>query len=412
MTKTITLEQLQRVTLKCQGLGGALAFGQGKKAVLAALERLGYVQIDTISVVERAHHHTLWTRVPGYKNEYLEQLVDERKVFEYWFHAASYLPMINFRYALPRMLQFKEKESFYHKHVDPKTLRYVYDQIRLDGPKKARDFQSSRQQSGTWWNWKPAKVALEKLFMQGDLMICGRDGMEKRYDITERVLPSTVNTSEPTPSALAEHLVRTYLRAYGVTTIKQITHLRTGKELKKNAGEILQAMLEDKTIQQVDIDGMPTLYVLSKLLENTIEEPSHNVKLLSPFDNAIIHRDRTEQLFDFNYRLECYTPKEKRQYGYFCLPILLGNKFIGRIDCKAHRKREELEILHLHVENTELDTDIWLDHFIEAAVRFANFNNCKSIKLTKVSPKAMAKTIKQAFNRNGGRYLSVSRYRA
>lgn len=393
------LKQLQRVTLKCQGLSSALAFGNGKKAVLSALEHLGYIQIDTISVIERAHHHTFWTRVPDYKGDYLGQLVDERKVFEYWFHAASYLPMTDFRYALPRMLHFKRGESRYYRKVDTQTLTYVYDRIRLDGPQKARDFQSSNKKSGTWWNWKPAKIALEKLFMQGDLMICGRKGMEKLYDITERVLPDTVNTSEPTPQEFAEYLVKTHLRAYGVTTIKQITHLRTGKELKKNVEKVLLAMLEEKTVQQVDIDGASTMYVLRELLENTIEKPSLNLRLLSPFDNAIIHRDRTEQLFDFNYRLECYVPQEKRKYGYFCLPILLGDKFIGRVDCKAHRKSGEFEILHLHIENLDLDIDAWLDLFIGALERFANFNQCTSIKLTEVSPKSKAKTIRQAFNK-------------
>ncbi|MEM9832990.1 MAG: crosslink repair DNA glycosylase YcaQ family protein [Bacteroidota bacterium] len=399
MNQEVTLKQLQRVTLKCQGLNGDFAFGSGKKSVLSALEHLGYIQIDTISVIERAHHHTLYTRVPDYKNDYLGQLVDERKVFEYWFHAASYLPMTDFRYALPRMSYFKRGESRYYKNVDSKTLEYVYDKIRLDGPQKTRDFQSSTKKSGTWWNWKPTKVALEKLFMQGNLMIVGRNGMEKVYDITERVLPDTVNTSEPTPPEFAEYLVRTHLRAYGVTTTKQITHLRNGKELKKNVEKVLQSLLADKTIQQITIDGMPTMYMLSELLEDTNEKPLPNLRLLSPFDNAIIHRDRIVQLFDFDYRLECYVPQEKRKYGYFCLPILLGDEFIGRVDCKAHRKKGVFEILHLHIENTDLDIDMWLDVFIEAVERFANFNQCKSIKLTKVSPKSKAKAIKQAFKR-------------
>jgi len=192
------LKQLQRVTLLCQGLSTSHPFGKGKKAILSVFEHLGYVQIDTLSVIERVHHHIIWTRFPGYKIEYLEQLVKEHKVFEYWFHAASYLPMRDFRYALPQMLHFQQK------------------------------------------------LPLKNFLCRGDLMVSGRDGMDKIYDLTERVLPDTINTTEPEPLEFAEYLVNTHLRAYGVTTVKQITHLRPGKVLRKNVELVLQTMLEAK----------------------------------------------------------------------------------------------------------------------------------------------------------------------
>ncbi|MGS2763021.1 winged helix-turn-helix domain-containing protein [Sinomicrobium sp. M5D2P9] len=394
MKQSSILKQLQHVTLQSQGLSKTDPFGKGKKAVLSALEHLGYVQIDTLAIVERAHHHTFWTRVPDYQTEYLDQLVEERKVFEYWFHAASYLPIRDFRYALPQMLLFKRGEARYYNNVDPKILSYVKDRIRLDGPQKARDFKSTNKKSGSWWEWKPTKVALEKLFMQGDLMICGRNGMEKIYDLTERVLPNTINTTEPDPLEFAEYLIKTYLRAYGITTVKQITHLKTGKALRKNVELVLQSMLEAKTVQQVNIDGLPTIFVLPELFENKIKKPSPDIRLLSPFDNSVIHRERAEQLFNFTYRLECYTPKEKRQYGYFCLPILFGDEFIGRVDCKAHRKNGQFELIHLHIENKHLEVESWLEAFVEAVNRFATFNGCQSVKLTKVSPSALTKKIK------------------
>lgn len=390
------IKQLQQLTLQCQGLTKTHSFGKGKEAVLSALEHLGYVQIDTLSVVERAHHHTFWTRVPDYRVEYLEELVKERKVFEYWFHAAAYLPIRDFRFALPKMLQFKRGETSYYNNVDPKVLNYVQDRIRLDGPQKARDFKSSNKKEGSWWNWKPTKVALEKLFMQGDLMISGRNGMEKIYDLTERVLPSSVNTTEPSPLEFAEHLVKTHLRAYGVTTVKQITHLRTGKVLREKVEYVLQTMLEAKTIQQVNIDGMPSFYVLNALLENTLKKTAPKVRILSPFDNSIIHRDRVEQIFNFDFRLECYVPKEKRQFGYFCLPILFGGEFIGRIDCKAHRKTGQFEIIHLHIEKRQQDIELWLESLLKAIQQFATFNGCTSILLTQVSPKKLTTTLKQA----------------
>lgn len=368
--------------------------------MLNALEHLGYLQIDTLSIVERAHHHTLWVRIPDYKTEYIDELVKECKVFDYWFHAASYLPMKDFRYVLPQMLDVKRNESHYY-NADPKVMQYVLDTIRAEGPKKARDFESKSKKAGSWWNWKPTKLALERLFMQGDLMICGRTGMQKTYDITERVLPKNIDTTEPSPIEFTKYLVKTYLRAYGFTTVKQITHLKTGKTLRKNVNEILESMLQEGTIQKLYIEGMPSVFIQSDLTEKAFRKSASNIRLLSPFDNSIIHRDRIKQFFDFDFRLECYTPKEKRQYGYFCLPILFGDMFIGRMDCKAHRKEKQLEIIHLHIENQNVDIELWINPFVESIRQFATFNDCESLKLTKVSPSKLTDTLKRATQNNG-----------
>lgn len=398
MEKKLTPEHLKRLTLDSQGLTQNTPFGTGKTAVLNALEHLGYIQIDTLSIVERAHHHTLWTRIPDFKADNLEELVEDRKVFEYWFHAASYLPMQDFRYVLPQMLMIKRGESRYY-NADPKVMKYVVDIIRNEGPKRARDFENESHKAGSWWNWKPAKLALERLFMQGDLMISGRSGMQKTYDLAERVLPSSTNTSEPTPLEFAEYLVKTNLRAYGFTTLKQITHLRKGNALKTNVNKVLQMMLEEDTISKVTSEGGSSVFVQNEILEKTFDQASSSVWLLSPFDNSIIHRDRIKQIFDFDFRLECYTPKEKRQYGYFCLPILFGDQFIGRVDCKAHRKEKKLELIHLHIENSTINLDLWLKPFIETLKRFAIFNGCESLALTQVSPSKLTTVIKKELSK-------------
>ncbi|WP_288442805.1 crosslink repair DNA glycosylase YcaQ family protein [uncultured Chryseobacterium sp.] len=414
MEKKLTPEHLKRLTLDSQGLTQNTPFGTGKTAVLNAFEHLGYIQIDTLSIVERAHHHTLWTRIPDFKADNLEELVEDRKVFEYWFHAASYLPMQDFRYVLPQMLMIKRGESRYY-NADPKVMKYVVDTIRNEGPKRARDFENESHKAGSWWNWKPAKLALERLFMQGDLMISGRSGMQKTYDLAERVLPSSTNTSEPTPLEFAEYLVKTNLRAYGFTTLKQITHLRKGNALKTNVNKVLQMMLEEDTISKVTSEGGSSVFVQNEILEKTFDQASSSVWLLSPFDNSIIHRDRIKQIFDFDFRLECYTPKEKRQYGYFCLPILFGDQFIGRVDCKAHRKEKKLELIHLHIENSTINLDLWLKPFIETLKRFAIFNGCESLALTQVSPSKLTTVIKKELSKvmlksNGELLKSKSHY--
>jgi uncharacterized protein len=393
MAEELTLPQLRFLTLESQGLTKPYPFGKGKDAVLKTLEHLGYLQIDTLSIVERTHHHTLWTRIPDYKTEYLDELVEERKVFEYWFHAASYLPMKDFRFALPQMLDVKQSKTHYY-NADPKVMKYVLDTIRGEGPKRARDFENETKKAGSWWSWKPTKIALERLFLQGDLMISSRNGMQKTYDLTENVLPKSINTTLPTDLEFAEYLVKTYLNAYGFTTVKQITHLKTGEVLRKNVDTILKSMLENGTIQEVNIENMPSVFVQKDLLERT-NKTNSNIRILSPFDNSIIHRDRVKHFFDFDYKVECYTPKEKRQYGYFCLPILFGETFIGRVDCKAHRKEKEFEVIHLHIENTTIDIELWKQPFVEIIKSFATFNGCKNIKLTKVSPLKLTKKMRQ-----------------
>lgn len=398
MEKKLTPEHLKLLTLDSQGLTQNTPFGIGKSAVLNALEHLGYIQIDTLSMVERAHHHTLWTRIPDFQVDYLEELVEERKVFEYWFHAASYLPMQDFRYVLPQMLTIKRGESRYY-NADPKVMEYVTDTIRNEGPKRARDFENESHTAGSWWNWKPAKLALERLFMQGDLMISGRSGMQKTYDLAERVLPSSIDAREPTPFEFAEYLVKTNLRAYGFTTLKQITHLRKGNDLKKDVNKVLEMMLEEGLISQVKIEGLSSVFVRNDVSEKAYELKDSNIWLLSPFDNSIIHRERIKQIFDFDFRLECYTPKEKRQYGYFCLPILFGDQFIGRVDCKAHRKEKKLELIHLHIENSTIDLDLWLKPFVETIKRFVIFNGCESLVLTKVSPSKLGSSVKKELSK-------------
>ena len=213
--KAPSIDHLRRIALEAQGLTRSSPFGRGTGGAERALEQLGYVQIDTISVVSRAHHHTLYNRIPGYQPKLLDKLVAERRAFEYWFHAAAYLPMRDYRYALPRMRRFKRGEMRWMRSRDQKLMDQVLDRIRFDGPLRARDFEDPSHKHGGWWDWKPAKRALEQLFMQGDLMVAAREGFQKTYDLPERVLPAGVDTRIPsqissarrfTPSILIDSL--------------------------------------------------------------------------------------------------------------------------------------------------------------------------------------------------------------
>jgi len=391
-------QKLRLIALHHQGLTTMRPFGKGVQAAKQALEHLGYIQIDTLSVIERAHHHTLWTRIPDYQPDYLHQLIRERSAFEYWFHAASYLPMIDYRFVLPQMSAIKRGESLYFADGDVKCMRRVLDRIRFDGPLKARDFKSTSKSNANWWNWKPTKRALETLFMQGDLMIKDRDGMEKVYDLTERVLPSETNTSEPTLLEFSEYIINLSIRANGFTSLKQLTHLRPGDALRKTIKTILQQNIEQGSLIEYPMDGMPPLYTTQKILDTKIKQSTTNVRLLSPFDNAIIHRNRVQQIFEFDYKLECYLSKDNRQFGYFCLPILCKDRLIGRVDCKAHRKTGDFELISLHIESKKINLDEFIPHFAKLIQRFAKFNKCRSIRVSNVYPKKLTRQFRSALN--------------
>jgi len=396
-------KKLRKMALFHQGLTKQYPFGRGKDTSKKTLEHLGYVQIDTLAVVERAHHHTLWSRIPNYQSNNLNQLVRERSAFEYWSHAASYLPMRDYRFSLPKMLSIKRGESRHYKNIDNKHLTYIYDRIRIDGPQQARNFESNSDKNGKWWDWKPSKRALEKLFMQGDLMVTERKGMEKVYDLTDRVLPDNIDLSEPSPLEFAEYLLNTSIRANGFTSLKQLTHLRPGIPLRKNIFSVLQQKIQEGIITEINIDNQAAIYASSESLDSKTTIKPENLKFLSPFDNAIIHRERVEQLFNFYFRLECYLPADKRRFGYFCLPILYGELLVGRIDCKAHRKTGVLEIIHLHLEKTIKDIDHFLFHFAKTAYDFAKFNQCHSLELKTMTPQKL----QNVFQRELSNYIQA-----
>ncbi len=386
MRKLDFLHTLRRAALHHQGLTKAAPFGTGKQATLKAIEHLSYVQIDTLSVVERAHHHILWTRIPSYQPAHLEQLIKDRKVFEYWSHAAAFLPMRDYRFALPRMNAVKRGESKWFASVNKSEEQEVLDRIRIDGPLRARDFESPKEQAGSWWNWKPAKKTLEKLFFQGDLMIASRSGMQKVYDLRERVLPADVDNREPSVQEFVDYLIDSSLTAHGFTIAKQLSHQRQGTELRRVISATLNERIAAGELAVHAVDGLAPVYALPALLDQKAPTSGNRLRLLSPFDNAVIHRERVEQLFDFSYRIECYTPQPKRQFGYFCLPILYGDTMIGRVDCKANRASRHLQLIHLHVEKKITDEEKFCGAFAEALQLFAKFNACDTWSITRTTP--------------------------
>lgn len=372
--------QLRHLAVSKQGLISP-KFGEGSCATHNAIEHLGYVQIDTLAVVERAHHHILWNRVPGYEASHLNQLVTEKKIFEYWYHAASYLPMRDYRYALPHMTSIRNGENRYYTNIDEHLMNEILSRVKIEGPIRLRNLDKAKKSKKTWWNAGPSRRALDKLFMQGDLMICARNGMEKVYDLTERCLPEGIDLSVPSTREYADYLFDTTLRAHGVFTHKQLLHLKKGKPMRDAMRDVLNARIEAAEVKALDNADGPTTYVDTKTLEQ-VPTSDATLKILSPFDNLVIHRDRLSSLFKFDYRVECYVTAAKRVYGYFCLPILYGNKMVARIDCKAHRSNQRFEVLSLHLEDISLDQDQFFPALSKELQKFADFNKCPNLDET------------------------------
>lgn len=381
-TISIALTQAQRIAISAQRLDEKSPFGQGKEAVLNAIEHLGYVQIDTISVIERAHHHVLWSRVPDYQAAYLNELQTlDRKIFEYWSHAAAYLPFRDYRYCLPRMQAIASGKRHWFKR-DLKVMAQVLDRIRVEGPLLARDFEMPKgRKSAGWFEWKPAKRALEQLFMEGSLMIRERRGFQKVFDLSERVIPTGVDCSTPSAHEFALHLVRQSLRTHGIASLPEMKYLR--KDLQESIPNALLELEQSGEIIRVKIDGInkPDYFAFKTEIQNKIDLQSadNGLSILSPFDNFIIQRKRIKQLFEYDYQIECYVPMQKRKFGYFCLPLLWRKKLVGRIDVKTDRPSKTLLIQSLHWESGTKPSGLMQKALDKSLRQFAVFNGCEHI---------------------------------
>lgn len=353
-----------------------------KDDLLKIIEQIGYVQIDTISIVERAHHHILWTRFPGYKKEMLDDLVKSKKVFEYWAHAAAYLPMRDFRFSLHRKNAYKERYRDWIKK-NRKILNYVYDRIKIEGPLQSRDFEHPPRKSAGWWDWKPTKNALEVLFHSGELFIRERKNFQKVYDLPERVLTNKINTTPPTEAEYSAHLIMNVINANGFVSEKEITYLR--RHHAQTTKSVLRNLLESKEIIPLKIkEAIKENYYTTEKNLSRLDKiiSTSTLHILSPFDNLVIQRKRLNTLFNFNYTIECYVPAPKRKYGYYVLPVFYNDKFAGRLDAKADRQKNSLRILNFFTEDKFKPTEKFRKQFNKKLSELAKFAGCSEIQNT------------------------------
>ena len=387
--------KLRRLALRHQGLLGKRRLGRGLGGAAKALERLGYVQIDTISVVARAHHHTFFNRVSGYRSDMANRLVAERRAFEYWCHAAAYLPMRDYRFSLPMMRAMARGELWNHP-ADPKARRAVLDRIRAEGALFARDFAQPRRQGKGWWDWKPAKRALEQLYMEGELMISERAGFEKRYELAERFLPADVDTREPGLEAHADHVIDIGLAAHGFATAHALAFFRRDARVRAAVRRRLAERERAGALSKRETVEGTAVYARPETFDAATPPPAEVARILSPFDNAVIQRRRGREVFGFDYTIECYLPAAERRYGYFALPILFADRLVGRMDCKSYRQEGRFDIKALHLERPDVAEAFW-PAFAAAVRDYAGFTGCRDVRVVAVSPARFTQTARRLF---------------
>ena len=397
MTKSLSIQQARKLVLLSQRLPPSKQPGSAVAATLSAIEHLGYIQIDTISVIQRAHHHTLWNRNPRYKPEHLDQLIADKSIFEYWSHAAAYLPMCHYRYSLPRKQALVRGDQSHWFPRNDKLMQSVLKRIDAEGPLMAKDFDDkhsddkyfedktgkSKPKPGDWKS-KPSKQALETLYMQGDLMVSSRLNFHKVYDLTERVIPEGTNTTEPNAEEYSRFLITQYLLANGLGQSSEIAYLL--KNTKSMVTATLHEMVSTGELLEITV-GSHSYYALPASLE-LLSKPlaRSKLKILSPFDNLLIQRKRMKALFDFDYLIECYVPAAKRKYGYFSLPILWDGKLVARMDCKIEKSQSLLHINHLAFESIKIDLDAFSLALHKELDSFLAFHNCRNYQIHKTSP--------------------------
>ncbi|MBA3441229.1 MAG: winged helix-turn-helix domain-containing protein [Pyrinomonadaceae bacterium] len=322
------------------------------------IEQLGFVQIDSINIVERAHHLTLASRLDGYRHDHFTQLLEtERSLFEHWTHDASAIPTKWFPHWKPRFARGRERirmSAWWRKLIgeEPdKVLDHVRERIISEGPLRSQDFEHERRGiSSAWWGWKPQKAALEFLWQTGELMVARRVNFQKVYDLTERVLPEYHRKAQPTEDEHVEWACSTALERLGLATPKELADFwaaitpaqaRAWSEEAAAKGRIAAVLVES-------LDGVKVRLAYAVIdweqRLNKLPEPPEMMRLLCPFDPVLRDRARLHRLFGFNYRFEAFVPEPKRQYGYYVLPILEGERLVGRIDPRFHRARGVLEM--------------------------------------------------------------------
>ncbi len=387
----LSLADAQHIAVTAQALDHK-AVASTKADVLATIRRLGCIQIDTIHVVARSPYLVLWSRLGDYDPRWLDELLyPDRLVFEYWAHAASIIPIEHwplFRDAMLRHARGEKGWSAQWQSENEQVMADVLQEIRQRGPLGAADFAAPPgHRSGGWWDWKPAKRALDALWSAGELMIERRVNFHRRYELRERLLPEWDDSQMPTEDERRRKLAALALRAMGIATIRQLADYFRQKQ--DGLAAVLQQFVDEGIAKRVEVVGWNVpAFAHRDSLPAPNPLPMEHTTLLSPFDNLIWHRERTRSLWNFDYTLECYVPEPKRRYGYFTLPILRRGQLVGRLDPKAERQAGIFRVKALYLEPDVSVDEQLADDIAQAVHTCAQWHRTPEVIIERIEPAA------------------------
>ena len=355
---TLSLTAARHLHLAAQGLLKKPRRRPQPDDILSTIQRMSLLQIDTINVVARSPYLVLFSRLGGYPQSWLDDALTRGDLMEYWAHEACFLPRVDFSLVRHRMLApdkmgWKYRKAWMEEHAA--EIQGLIDHIQQNGPVRSADFEHPRKGASGWWEWKPHKRHLEGLFTSGQVMVIGRHNFQRIYDLTRRVMPHWDDARDLVRQEEAEELMlQNSARSLGIFRGQWLADYYRLRQPALPA--LLARWQEEGRVIPVDVEGLGAMWLHTDLLTELDAAQAGKLTathstVLSPFDPVVWDRKRAEQLFDFTYRLECYTPAPKRQFGYFVLPLLHQGKLVGRMDSKMHRKTGVLEIFALYLQD-------------------------------------------------------------
>lgn len=347
--RTISPARAKRIALAAQGFTDPRPSGPVTGAHLnRLLRRVGLLQLDSVNVLVRAHYMPAFSRLGPYPRELLDDYAyKKRRLFEYWGHEASLIPIERFPLFRHRMESAKRWRIEEWGKKNSKYVQAVLDEVRTRGPLSVGDLPEPGDRAGSWWGWGDGKIALEYLFNRGLITAAARPAFTRVYDLTERVIPQRYyEVSPPTPENAHRELLMLAAQSLGVATARDLADYY--RHNIPESRKLLGKMVEAGELEQVEVKGWRDPAYLHPEARMPRRVDAH--ALLSPFDPLVWERDRTERIFDFRYRIEIYVPAPKRVYGYYVLPFLLGEDLVARVDLKADRAAGKMLVRAAHAE--------------------------------------------------------------
>ncbi|GAB3601159.1 winged helix-turn-helix domain-containing protein [Microbacterium tumbae] len=351
MTETLSAAQARRMTLAAQGFTRRHPAAVTSRHIHRAMERMGVLQIDSVNVFARSHHMPLFSRLGAYDPALFERIFHSSATHyvEYLAHEATFVPASDWALWGFRMEDFRRRWAAADSwpSSNRRTLSWVQDELRARGPLRPADLrEDAPRERGTWWDWDDVKLALEHLWRTGDVAISGRRGFERRYALAEQVIPAEILARSVSREEAFRELVRRAARATGVATASDLAdyhRLRDRAGVQRAIGELVDA----GELAPVDVRGwerggrpVPAWRHSEAALPRRVDAAA----LLTPFDPVVWFRERALRAFDLDYRIEIYVPAEKRRYGYYSLPVLVGDRIVARVDLKADRAESTLRV--------------------------------------------------------------------